>query len=571
MDKIKYSTWLLKPLKDYPIVFWMMVIMLFLPMYSWDWYNMGMPALLFRLISDVSLCAIIAYIFFAIGCLLSHGSVTVFRLWVGISYVLTWLFTYVEVLMIKFFHARYAIFVMQIVDETSPKESFEFFCGYFLSIKFAVISAVFVSVFLFLCWFLHQQYKQNHFQWLRYCSFAAAGGIFAYLLIVVCLIAEPRARIPFGQDSFSRFHSAYKGLQKQRNQYKICDLNHQIIEVDSCKFSSPKIVLIIGESYIKRHTPLYGYELQTTPYMSSLDSLFVFTDVVTSVNTTTLAIRNMLSLSSVGEGKGWFESPYFMAFFKKSGYHVSFYSNQYPKGAIGVDGTFLDQPILNDACFDFRNEVSYIYDGELIDNLVQERSNLEVGDHWLTIIHLMGQHMMSAERYPVTETYFTSDSINRPDLIETKRKEIAHYDNATRYNDQMIGRVIDMYRDQEVVFVYLADHGDEVYDFRDYAGRNFDMSCGADMLHCHIDVPMVIYATPLYRQRHPEMIERIKLSVNNPFMSDDLPHLMLDLAGIYTPLYNPTKSPINPVFNKSRKRLVGYEEKYDYDSICNLK
>lgn len=556
---------LLKPLTYYSVFFWMMVAMLFLPMYSWDWYNTRMPALASLLLNDVTLCALIVYALLLIGCSLSSLSHKVSRLWICAAYLLTWLFTYVEVLMIKFFHARYAIFLMQIVDETTPKESLEFFCGYFMSAKFLVITIAYVVLFLMLGKYLHKWYNRKIRTGLRRASAIVAGCLFACTSVSIFTLSSS---IPWGQDSFSRFYRAYQGLQKQRNQYQICDLNHQTIEVDSCKFTSPKIVLMIGESYIKRHTPLYGYELQTTPYLYSLDSLFVFSDVITSVNTTTLAIRNMLSLSSVGEGKEWYESPYFMAFFKKSGYHVSYYSNQYPKGAIGVDGTFLDQPILNEACFDFRNETAYPYDEELIDHLARDRTKLEVGDHWLTMIHFMGQHMMSAERYPSSETYFTADSINRPDLTEAKRWEVAYYDNATRYNDKMIGRVIEMYRDQEIIFVYLADHGDEVYDYRDYAGRNFDMTCGADMLHCHIDIPLLIYATPLYRERHPDIIARIENSVNNPFMSDDLPHLLLDLAGIYTPVFNPCKSPINPAFDKTRKRLVGYDEKYDYDTIC---
>lgn len=563
---MKIVSLLLKPLTDYFVIFWLMALMLLLPMYSWDWYNTQMPALVSRLLNDIALSALISYGILLVGCILSEVSRLWSRLWIYTAYLLTWIATYVEVLMIKFFHARYAIFVMQIVDETTPEESFEFFLGYFMSLKFFAITIGYIGLFLLLGKFMHSWYIRRLIPWVQRASLTVVG-----LLLISTVLANNIVGIstfPFGQDSFSRFYKAYQGLQRQRNQYKICDLNHQSIVVDSCMFTSPKIVLMIGESYIKSHTPLYGYNLQTTPYMCSLDSLFVFADAVTSVNTTTLAIRNMLSLSSVGEGKEWYESPYFMAFFKKCGYHVSYYSNQYPKGGIGLDGTFLDQPILNEACFDFRNETAYTYDGELLDHLEHDRDKLDVGEHWLTMIHFMGQHMMSAERYPSSETYYTADSIDRPDLTETKRREVAHYDNATRYNDKMIGRVIDMYKDQEVIFVYLSDHGDEVYDFRDYAGRNFDMSCGADMLHCHIDIPMLIYATPLYRERHPEMITRIEESVNNPFMSDDLPHLMLDLAGIYTPMFNPQKSPISPVFDKKRKRMVGYDVKYDYDSIC---
>ena len=37
------------------------------------------------------------------------------------------------------------------------------------------------------------------------------------------------------------------------------------VDVDSCSFKSPNIVLIIGESYNKSHAQLYGYDKPTTP------------------------------------------------------------------------------------------------------------------------------------------------------------------------------------------------------------------------------------------------------------------------------------------------------------------
>jgi heptose-I-phosphate ethanolaminephosphotransferase len=37
------------------------------------------------------------------------------------------------------------------------------------------------------------------------------------------------------------------------------------VQVDSCDFRSPQIVLIIGESYNRYRSQLYGYERETTP------------------------------------------------------------------------------------------------------------------------------------------------------------------------------------------------------------------------------------------------------------------------------------------------------------------
>ena len=53
-------------------------------------------------------------------------------------------------------------------------------------------------------------------------------------------------------------------------------------------------------------------------------------------------------------------------------------------------------------------------------------------------------------------------------------------------------------------------------------------------------------------------------------MIDDLPHLMLDLAGIDCKWFEPTRSVINDQFNKERKRLL-LDSKQDYDLIKKQK
>ena len=62
------------------------------------------------------------------------------------------------------------------------------------------------------------------------------------------------------------------------------------------------------------------------------------------------------------------------------------------------------------------------------------------------------------------------------------------------------------------------------------------------------------------------MMERIRRAASQPFEIDDIPHLMLDLAGIKCKYFNPTRSPINPSFNPHRKRLIG-DQKADYRKL----
>ena len=84
------------------------------------------------------------------------------------------------------------------------------------------------------------------------------------------------------------------------------------IQVDTCSFRSPTIVLIIGESYGKHHSQQYGYELPTTPRQSARERrgrLVKFTDVVSPWNLTSFVFKNTFSLHVIGQPGEWCPKP----------------------------------------------------------------------------------------------------------------------------------------------------------------------------------------------------------------------------------------------------------------------
>lgn len=80
------------------------------------------------------------------------------------------------------------------------------------------------------------------------------------------------------------------------------------IQIDSCSYRVPNIVLVIGESYNKHHSQLYGYNKPTTPFQKELaeqGSLVPFTDVVAPWNLTSFVFKHVLSLHAVGDSGEW--------------------------------------------------------------------------------------------------------------------------------------------------------------------------------------------------------------------------------------------------------------------------
>ncbi|MBO5864917.1 MAG: sulfatase-like hydrolase/transferase, partial [Bacteroidaceae bacterium] len=94
---------------------------------------------------------------------------------------------------------------------------------------------------------------------------------------------------------------------------------------------SLNIVVVIGESYIKWHSQLYGYELATAPNMyreQQEGRLFVFNDVISSSKSTSISMRDIFSCNNNSVKEQWYNYPAFSAIFKKAGYNVYFWDNQ---------------------------------------------------------------------------------------------------------------------------------------------------------------------------------------------------------------------------------------------------
>ena len=64
-----------------------------------------------------------------------------------------------------------------------------------------------------------------------------------------------------------------------------------------------------------------------------------------------------------------------------------------------------------------------------------------------------------------------------------------------------------------------------------------------------------MYASGKFKEKYPEIVKRIEKSLNDPYMTDDLIHTILDIADIKTPEFDETRSIINEKFNAERKRI----------------
>ena len=315
------------------------------------------------------------------------------------------------------------------------------------------------------------------------------------------------------------------------------------VQIDSCSFRVPEIVLVIGESYNKHHSQLYGYDKPTTPLqlqMAADSSLVAFSDVVASWNLTSFVFKHMMSLWTVGDRGEWCDEPLFPEVFRKAGYQVTFLTNQFqPKAKEAVydfsGGFFLNDPEFSKRQFDVRNAQTYRFDESLLKAFDGLKNKPEKGR--LTILHLMGSHVDYRARYPQSRQYFKPSMYNRPELSDKQRRILSEYDNSLRY------KIFD-----GKPYMYGRMHGANI-DYR--LARN------------EMEIPFWIWGSPLYIERHPYGWKAIRAAKDRPMMTDALPHLLLYLAGIATPLYRPELNIITPEYNTRRPRILKGQTDYN--------
>ena len=348
-------------------------------------------------------------------------------------------------------------------------------------------------------------------------------------------------------------------------------------KVDSTFAGSPNIVLIIGESYNRHHSSLYGYPLPTAPRQRARAEegrLVPFTDVVSPWNLTSFFFKDFFSMRDIGGQGQWCDYPLFPQLFRKAGYKVAFLTNQFvPKASEAVydfsGGFFLANPGISGTLFDIRNTRTHRYDeGLLHDYDSIAAAGAFRGGKNLVVFHLMGQHLNYRSRFPKQRGVFSPADYKslRPELTEKKRRMVADYDNACRYNDSIVDRICARFDSTEAVIVYMPDHGEEVYERgRDIVCRVHNAEIDRGMAMHEFEIPFWISCTKAYAERHPKTTAMVAAAAGRPFMTDALPHALLFLGGIHTPLYKPGSNVLSAWYDPARPRLL--KGKTDYDKI----
>ena len=345
------------------------------------------------------------------------------------------------------------------------------------------------------------------------------------------------------------------------------DLTHMITATEAVlddvtcqETDSLTIIVVIGESYNKYRSSLYGYDLDTTPYQCeerNRGNLYAFNKVKAPHNMTSIVLKNVLCCNNIHEQEQWYDYPYFPAIFKKAGYEVWFWDNQYKWDPDAAWAFTLNSVLFNERIqqlsYTAINDSGAPYDGGLISDF-ENKTKGKLGNRNLIIFHLGGQHFLASNQYPQEPQYqvFTAKDVKDKAsyLNEESRERIAEYANATRYNDAVIRQIMDLVKNQKALLVYFPDHGEEVYDYRDFYGRKLLATdpITPDLIKYQIEIPFVVWCSDKWKNSHETEWTTIGETINREFSTDNVCHLLFRLAGIKTKVYQSERDLFSPEF-----------------------
>lgn len=329
----------------------------------------------------------------------------------------------------------------------------------------------------------------------------------------------------------------YKYIKGIRTQNRIPDLSEYTEEIKLISFKDIRpqnIVVIMGESFNKNHSSLYGYNKDTNPLLTKLraDSLlYVYSNVTSSATHTIECFQSIMSTykTEYGDSIDWYRCTTLFEVLKDAGYKTYWVSNQ---SKYGINDNIPSKyaELCDTALFvgnKFKGAHRTSYDEDcipLLESLLTDRA-----ENSFYICHLMGSHFQFTMRYPKSFEKFTVYDYNN--FHEYQRKNRATYDNSILYNDMVVYELMNLFVDKEAVVFYFPDHALDVYQSsEDYIGhaKSFDPKS----IEAGSDIPFMIFATPRFQEKFPAEMKLIKECTQQSFRTDDMIYTIMDLIGV---------------------------------------
>ena len=326
-------------------------------------------------------------------------------------------------------------------------------------------SALMLSVYMFVCFplYLFLKIKKDNGFDLDYTGSA----------IRTCqMVITERFPLIYGQ--ISSVLVSLQEMQQVNNYLKHDRILPEGVFWKSTEYLPEKIFFVLGESSHSKHLSLYGYDVETTPFLDSLHSAssgkMTVYDAISPACTTLDATPLLFTFATPGNLNPFFSHKNIIELANDAGYQTVWLSNQTTFDEWGSFITHISS-LADDTYFTgFEETTKMIDDLSLIPKL---RERYKKNTKQFFVVHLQGSHYSYSTKY---------DNIDEVAIKGDNMKN--HYDRSIHHTDRVLREIYNIMKaDTSSVLYYISDHGENTETY-----GHGSLSAGL----CQFEVPLFI-------------------------------------------------------------------------------
>lgn len=260
-------------------------------------------------------------------------------------------------------------------------------------------------------------------------------------------------RIPLGMNSFISTLSYWNEMRKFREEATLPKLLMPGLSYSQKNVSPQTIFLVIGESSLRTHYSLYGYDLPTTPFLDSLNTAgnLLYYNAFSVAPITREALRMSLSFASPLDVAPFTKNENVVTMANLAGYESHWVSNQ---DKVGMHDSFIG--LLASYA---KTSKFYHFEKDDIQLLKDVSEQYDSSKKQIFFIHLKGSHIDYSDKY---------DRTDQDDFKEVPGREITlDYDRSIHHTDRVLSQLDHLVKSSakdsvSSVIVYYSDHGEVI-------------------------------------------------------------------------------------------------------------
>jgi len=408
------------------------------------------------------------------------------------------------------------------IYSTNKKEVVEFIASYFSIYLIFVIGFLFLVIYVLIYINSKTHYKR---------SISIFHYSYLILSILILITTLPRfSKNYLNEISFVKIANTYINYKKELKKMVILGRSHLIkdIKVSRKTYNNSEThIIIIGESTSTYHMKLYGYERNTNPRLQEIKhELSVFNNVNSSAVESVASLKDVFLLKNKNNKNTLYT---LIDCLNAAGFETFWLSNQNYIGEHCTPITLIGERSKH--VYFINNLHINNFDENIfpkLDEVIAYKKRKKI-----IVVHLMGSHVDYKYRYPKRFKNFTDSPHSA--FGEKANEIINHYDNSILYNDYIVEKIIRKIRQLSGLnsVLFFADHGDEVYDKRDFFGHNKALTPSKYMS----SVPFILWRSSLFEKE-----KNIAINNKKQYSLKDFSHTYQDLLGINSTFFIKEKS-----------------------------